>query len=279
MKDLLLLTLFVSISFACSSLALAQPDASSARTSPTETEVLLHADAPGPEGRPTFGAAREEERERMVERQIARRGVSDEAVLAAMRSVPRHAFVPPDLHDRAYADSPLPIGHGQTISQPFIVAFMSETLQLAPGDRVLEIGTGSGYQAAILGAMGVEVVTIEIIRPLAEQAAALLDKLGYDNITAIHGDGYHGYQALAPYDAIIVTAAAQHVPPPLIEQLKPGQRMVIPVGRAGWTQNLLLVTKTEEGQTRTRNLMSVTFVPLTGEQRTGDRTGDRNSER
>lgn len=206
----------------------------------------------------------------MVKRQVEQRGVTDEAVLEAMRSVPRHEFVPPDLRDRAYADSPLPIGHGQTISQPYIVGFMTEKLQLAPGDRVLEIGTGSGYQAAILGAMGVEVVTIEIIRPLAEQAAGLLERLGYDNITAIHGDGYYGYQELAPYDAIIVTAAAQHVPPPLIEQLKPGQRMVIPVGRAGWTQNLLLVTKTEDGKTRTRNLLSVAFVPLTGE-RNGER--------
>jgi len=146
---------------------------------------------------------------------------------------------------------------------------MTEKLQLEPGDRVLEIGTGSGYQAGILGAMGVEVVSIEIIRPLAEQAAGRLERLGYDNVTAIHGDGYYGYEQLAPYDAIIVTAAAQHVPPPLIEQLKPGERMLIPVGRAGWTQNLLLVTKTEDGRTRTRNLMSVAFVPL---------TGDRNEE-
>ncbi|MFP4602824.1 MAG: protein-L-isoaspartate(D-aspartate) O-methyltransferase, partial [Halochromatium sp.] len=232
MKDTVLSTLLFAMVVAFSALALAQPDAASPTTSPTDTQVLLRADAPGPEGRATFDAAREEERQRMVERQIEQRGVSDEAVLAAMRSVPRHAFVPADLRDRAYADSPLPIGHGQTISQPFVVAFMTEQLELAPGDRVLEVGTGSGYQAAILGAMGVEVVTIEIIRPLAEQAAALLDELGFDNITAIHGDGYDGYEELAPYDAIIVTAAAQHVPPPLIAQLKPGQRMVIPVGRA-----------------------------------------------
>ncbi|MFP4061876.1 MAG: protein-L-isoaspartate(D-aspartate) O-methyltransferase [Halochromatium sp.] len=273
MKDTVRSTLLFAIVIAFSALALAQPDAASPTTSPTDTQVLLRADAPGPEGRPTFDAAREEERQRMVERQIEQRGVTDEAVLAAMRSVPRHAFVPADLRDRAYADSPLPIGHGQTISQPYIVGFMTETLELAPGDRVLEIGTGSGYQAAILGAMGVEVVTIEIIRPLAEQAAALLDKLGFDNITAIQGDGYYGYEELAPYDAIIVTAAAQHVPPPLIAQLKPGQRMVIPVGRAGWTQNLLLVTKTDDGQTRTRNLMSVAFVPLTGERNGGQNGG------
>ncbi|MEA3640591.1 MAG: protein-L-isoaspartate(D-aspartate) O-methyltransferase [Lamprobacter sp.] len=266
--------LLFSVLFAFSSLALAQSDDNAPKTNPPDTNVLLRAVEPGPEGRPTFDAAREEERQRMVERQIEQRGVADEAVLAAMRSVPRHAFVPPDLRDRAYADSPLPIGHGQTISQPYIVGFMTETLQLAPGDRVLEIGTGSGYQAAILGAMGVDVVTIEIIQPLAEQAADLLERLGYDNITAIQGDGYYGYEELAPYDAIIVTAAAQHVPPTLIEQLKPGQRMVIPVGRAGWTQNLLLVTKTDEGQTQTRNLMSVAFVPLTGE-----RNGEQNGER
>ncbi len=270
MKKPLFKKLLFSVGLAFSCLALAQPDAATQKTNRPDTEVLLRADKPGPMGRPTFNAPREEERHQMIERQVEQRGVTDEAVLDAMRSVPRHAFVPPDLRDRAYADSPLPIGHGQTISQPYIVAFMTETLQLAPGDRVLEIGTGSGYQAAILGAMGVEVVTIEIVRPLAEQAAGLFERLGYDNITAIQGDGYYGYQALAPYDAIIVTAAAQHVPPPLIEQLKPGKRMVIPVGRAGWTQNLLLVTKTEDGKTQTRNLMSVAFVPLTGE-RNGER--------
>ena len=268
--------LLSSVMFVLSSLALAQPQGSEGaqRNDRPDTEVLLRADATGAEGRPSFDGGREQERHRMVERQIEQRGVADEAVLQAMRSVPRHALVPPERRDRAYADSPLPIGHGQTISQPYIVAFMTEKLQLEPGDRVLEIGTGSGYQAAILGAMGVEVVSIEIIRPLGEQAADRLERLGYDNVTVIHGDGYYGYPERAPYDAIVVTAAAQHVPPPLIEQLKPGNRMIIPVGRAGWTQNLLLVTKTDQGQTRTRNLMSVAFVPLTG-----DRDGDPDSER
>jgi len=273
MKEFILSKLFLTplltIVFALSSPASAQSNENPRQTDPPDTEILLRAEASGTGGQPTFDAARDEARQRMVERQIEQRGVDDEAVLAAMRSVPRHEFVPPARSDRAYADTPLPIGHGQTISQPYIVAFMTEKLQLEPGDRVLEIGTGSGYQAGILGAMGVEVVSIEIIRPLAEQAAGRLERLGYDNVTAIHGDGYYGYEQLAPYDAIIVTAAAQHVPPPLIEQLKPGERMLIPVGRAGWTQNLLLVTKTEDGRTRTRNLMSVAFVPL---------TGDRNEE-
>src|SRR6056297_2174587 len=256
MKELilskLLLTALLILVVAFSSPASAQSENNPRQTDPPATEILLRAEASGTDGQPTFDGAREEERQRMVERQVEQRGVDDEAVLAAMRSVPRHEFVPPARSDRAYADTPLPIGHGQTISQPYIVAFMTEKLQLEPGDRVLEIGTGSGYQAGILGAMGVEVVSIEIIRPLAEQAAGRLERLGYDNVTAIHG-----------------TAAAQHVPPPLIEQLKPGERMLIPVGRAGWTQNLLLVTKTEDGRTRTRNLMSVAFVPL---------TGDRNEE-
>lgn len=282
MKELLLSTMLV-----LSSLAFAQPQApndadAGQRSDRAATEVLLRADAAGPEGRPSFDAARREERHRMAESQVAGRGITDEAVLEAMRAVPRHELVPPERRDRAYADTPLPIGHGQTISQPYIVAFMTEKLQLSPGDRVLEIGTGSGYQAAILGAMGVEVVSIEIIRPLAEQAARRLERLGYDNITVIHGDGYYGYEEFAPYDAIVVTAAAQHVPPPLIEQLKPGNRMIIPVGQAGWTQNLLLVTKTEDGRTRTRNLMSVAFVPLTGDRGGGpkdNRPGDRDRDR
>ncbi|MFO7764370.1 MAG: protein-L-isoaspartate(D-aspartate) O-methyltransferase [Wenzhouxiangellaceae bacterium] len=272
MKELL-----TSVMFALSCLALAQPQApddAEQRADPASTEVLLRAEESGPEGRPTFDPGREEERQRMVETQVEGRDVTDEAVLAAMRSVPRHEFVLPERSGRAYADTPLPIGHGQTISQPYIVAFMTEKLQLSRGDRVLEIGTGSGYQAAILGAMGVEVVSIEIIRPLAEQAARRLERLGFDNVTVIHGDGYYGYPELAPYDAIVVTAAAQLVPPPLLEQLEPGSRMVIPVGRAGWTQNLLMVTKTGDGETRTRNLMSVAFVPLTGE-RDDDRSGNR----
>jgi protein-L-isoaspartate(D-aspartate) O-methyltransferase len=239
-----------------------------ARAEPDGTahQLLLEAERAGAAGVPSFDASRRQARERMVETQIRRRGVDDEAVLDAMRAVPRHRLVPGARRERAYSDRPLPIGHGQTISQPFIVAYMTEQLALEPGDRVLEVGTGSGYQAAVLGAMGMNVVTIEIIRPLAERAAAQLDAMGFGNITVLHGDGYFGHPPGAPYQAIIVTAAAQHVPPPLIRQLEPGGRMVIPVGRAGWTQNLLLVSKDEDGSTRTRNLMSVAFVPLTGDR-------------
>jgi len=230
-----------------------------------QPEVLLQAASGDAAQRPDFsGAARADERRRMVAQQIAGRSVRDEAVLSAMRRVPRHEFVPADARARAYADSPQPIGHGQTISQPYIVAFMTEKLALEPGDRVLEVGTGSAYQAAILAEIVDEVVSLEIIEPLARSAANRLERLGYGNVTVLHGDGYHGYPDRAPYDAIIVTAAASHVPPPLIEQLDPGGRMAIPVGQ-GWTQNLLLVEKNEQGETTTRNLMAVRFVPLTGD--------------
>jgi protein-L-isoaspartate(D-aspartate) O-methyltransferase len=232
----------------------------------SDRDVLLEAEQAGRAGVPSLNAPRRNERERMVRTQIEARGIDDRAVLDAMRAVPRHRLVPEARRSRAYDDRPLPIGHGQTISQPYIVAYMTEQLDLEPGDRVLEVGTGSGYQAAVLGAMGMDVVTIEIIRPLAEQAAERLDALGFDNITVLHGDGYFGHEPQAPYQAIIVTAAAQHVPPPLVRQLEAGGRMVIPVGRAGWTQNLLRVEKEQDGSTRTRNLMSVAFVPLTGER-------------
>jgi len=232
---------------------------------PPSPSVLLSGNLDGTRQPPEFDGERGAERRRMVATQIAGRDVADKRVLDALESVPRHEFVPPARRGRAYSDSPLPIGHGQTISQPYIVGFMTEKLRVRPGDRVLEIGTGSGYQAAVLGAMGVEVVSIEIIEPLARRAADTIRRLGFDNIMVLHGDGYYGAPEFAPFDAIIVTAAAPHVPPPLIAQLKPGKRMVIPVGRAGWTQNLLLAEKTgEDGRVRTRNLMSVAFVPLTG---------------
>lgn len=208
-----------------------------------------------------------EARAGMVRAQIEDRGIRDKAVLKAMRAVPRHRLVPDkDLH-KAYRDHPLPIGHGQTISQPYIVALMTELLKLDPEDRVLEVGTGSGYQAAVLGEIVVEVVTIEIIGALAKQAARDLEDLGYENITVLHKDGYFGHEKGAPYDAIIVTAAAEHIPPPLLAQLKPGGRMVIPVGRTGWTQNLILVRKNEKGKVSTRNILPVRFVPLTRESR------------
>ncbi|WP_219999957.1 protein-L-isoaspartate(D-aspartate) O-methyltransferase [Halomonas sp. LBP4] len=200
----------------------------------------------------------------MVRDQIEGRGVADEAVLAAMRRLPRHRFAPMVSARSAYGDKPQPIGHGQTISQPYTVAYMTEVLELGADDRVLEVGTGSGYQAAILAEIVGEVVTIEIIRELADSAAERLQRMGYRNITVLHGDGYHGYAARAPFDAIVVTAAASHTPPPLVAQLRPGGRMVIPVGRAGWIQNLLLVEKHADGEVSTRNLASVRFVPLTG---------------
>ena len=189
---------------------------------------------------------------------------ADPKVLMAMEKVPRHEFVPGGLKRMAYANRPLPIGHGQTISQPYIVAVMTDLLGVESGDRVLEVGTGSGYQAAILSPLVGEVYTIEIIEPLATQAKERLAKLGYANVTVRQGDGYYGWQNKAPFDAIVVTAAASHVPPPLIAQLKPGGRMVIPVGTRFLVQALLLVLKDEEGTVTTRQLLPVRFVPLTG---------------
>ena len=185
-------------------------------------------------------------------------------VLRAMGRVPRHQFVPSTLADMAYADRPLPIGHGQTISQPYIVALMSELSGAGRGDAVLEIGTGSGYQAAVLAELGAKVYTIEIVPPLAEEAAARLVRLGYGTVQARLGDGYYGWPAQAPFDGIVVTAAASHVPPPLVDQLRPGGRMVIPVGGPFSVQQLVLITKNADGTLRTEQLLPVRFVPLTG---------------
>ena len=193
---------------------------------------------------------------------IENRGVSDSATLAAMRSVPRHEFVPQGYRRRAYGDHPLPIGLGQTISQPYIVAFMTEVLRPTPGMKILEVGTGSGYQAAVLAAMGVQVYTIEIFAQLARTARDLLRRLGYENVTAKHGDGHFGWPEDAPFDAVIVTAAAGYIPPALIDQLKPGGRMVIPVGSVYGVQHLILVEKQPDGDVRTRNLLPVRFVPM-----------------
>lgn len=184
-------------------------------------------------------------------------------VLAAMGRVPRHRFVPEAQLAHAYADRPLPIGHGQTISQPYIVALMTDLLALAPGARVLEIGTGCGYQAAVLAELAREVYTIEIVEPLAREAAARLTALGYRNVSARAGDGYRGWPEHAPFDAIIVTAAAPAVPPALIEQLKPGGRLVIPVGAQSEAQQLLVIEKSATGATATRRILGVRFVPLT----------------
>lgn len=189
----------------------------------------------------------------------------DQRVLEALREVERHRFVPESQQSGAYANHPLPIGHGQTISQPYIVALMTDLVDPQPGDMVLEVGTGSGYQAAVLAQLVDKVYSIEIIEPLAEQARERLQRLGYDNVETRLGDGYFGWEEQAPFDAIVVTAAASHVPPPLIGQLKPGGRMVIPVGGRFAVQYLLLVEKTEAGETITRQVTAVRFVPLTGE--------------
>ena len=201
-------------------------------------------------------------RERMVADQVEARGIADPRVLAAMRAVPREQLVPEDVRASAYEDRPLPIGHGQTISQPYIVAEMSAQLELSGDERVLEIGTGSGYQAAILGELAREVYTIEIVEPLAERAAADLERLGYENVHVCAGDGYKGWPEEAPFDAIIVTAAPDHVPQPLIDQLAVGGRMVIPIGRG--IQSLTLITRDERGVKR-KTLLGVMFVPMTGE--------------
>ncbi len=203
-------------------------------------------------------------REWMVTKQLVPRGISDESVLRAMRTVPRHSFVPVALRGHAYEDRPLPIGHDQTISQPFIVASMTEELRLKEGMKVLEIGTGSGYQAAVLAQITPHVFTIEIKEPLAIAARDRLRELGYRTVQVRHADGYYGWKEEAPFDAIMVTAAAPHVPPPLVEQLKQGGRLILPVGPPLGTQDLRLVAKDEKGKVRSRSLYDVRFVPLTG---------------
>jgi protein-L-isoaspartate(D-aspartate) O-methyltransferase len=203
-----------------------------------------------------------ERRLTMVADQIAARDITDGRVLEAMRSVPRHEFVPENMVDLAYRDHPLPIGHGQTISQPYIVALMTELLEVEAGDKVLEVGTGSGYQAAVLAAMDVEVYTIEIVPELAQEAAGRLDRLGYDASTR-QADGYFGWEEQAPFDAIIVTAAPDHVPQPLVQQLAAGGKMVIPVGPIGAVQTMWQFTLDEEGELIAVNLGQVRFVPLT----------------
>ena len=218
--------------------------------------------------KPPAASERAAERTRMVETQIAKaRGgrvpVQRPEVLEAMRRVPRHTMVPPSLQRNAYDDSPLPIGHGQTISQPYIVAIMTELLELTPDAKVLEIGSGSGYQAAVLAHITPHVYSIEIIEPLLEQARKVLAEQGYDCVRVKHGDGYHGWAEHAPYDAIIVTCAAGHLPPPLWEQLKEGGRMVIPIGGIYEVQRLVVLDKEEDGSRRSRTIMPVRFVPMT----------------
>ena len=215
--------------------------------------------------KPAQTSAREfaAERERMVKEQVAMRGVTDERVLRAMRKVPREQFVPEQIRGQSYSDGPLPIGYDQTISQPFVVAFMTEKLGLRPTDRVLEIGTGSGYQAAILAELAAKVYTIEIVEPLGKRAEETLQRLGYKNVQVKIGDGYQGWSEHAPFDAVIVTCAPDHVPQPLVEQIKEGGRIVIPVGPAG-DQTLYLLEK-KNGRLEQRNVLPVSFVPMTGE--------------
>ena len=214
---------------------------------------------------PESNQDREKERRNMVQT-IRSYGLNNPSVLKVMSHVPRHLFVPEEYRKRAYADSPLPIGYGQTISQPFIVAEMTRLLRLDSASKVLEVGTGSGYQAAVLTGFTPHVYTIEIIEPLAKAAASRLDLLGY-KVEIRHGDGYFGWPEKSPFDAIVVTAAAGEIPPPLVHQLAPGGRMVIPVGPAFGTQSLMLVEKDKSGKVRTLGLMPVVFVPLTSEDR------------
>lgn len=243
----------------------------------SSTGVDSQASAPGSSAAVTVGGGAEdargatptqpdpyaERREELVQRTIINRGVADLAVLSAMRAVPRHLFVPDDLVGRAYDDRPLPIGYGQTISQPYIVALMTELLELASADRVLEVGTGSGYQAAVLAEIVDEVYTIEIVPELASAAAQRLEMLGYDHVVAVQGDGYFGWEEHAPYDAIIVTAAPDHLPQPLVGQLKEGGYIVIPIGPVGGVQSLWRFTRVGD-EVKAENLGGVRFVPLTG---------------
>jgi protein-L-isoaspartate(D-aspartate) O-methyltransferase len=204
------------------------------------------------------------ERQKMVQEQLKSRGIHDDRVLAALAKVPREAFVPENMRAQSYADSPLPIGHDQTISQPFIVAYMTEQLRLQPTDRVLEIGTGSGYQAAVLAELAKDVYTIEIVEPLAKDASARLAQLGYNNAHAKIGDGFQGWPEVAPFDAIIVTCAPDKVPQPLTQQLKEGGRMIIPVGTGMMDQQLYLLEK-KDGELAQRAILPVRFVLMAGE--------------
>ena len=230
-------------------------------TSQPPTSTIAPTDIP-----PTLSADPfQEARELMVATGIVDLGVSDESVLMAMRRVPRHEFVPPQFLDQAYDNHPLPIGFGQTISQPYIVALMTAAVALEPDDVVLEVGTGSGYQAAVLAELTAEVYSIEIVAPLVERASKTLAALGYENIQIRHADGYFGWEEMAPFDAIVVTAAPDHVPQTLVQQLKIGGRMVIPVGPIGGVQTLWLLTKSGENEISSENLGLVRFVPFTRE--------------
>lgn len=205
-------------------------------------------------------------REQMVETQIRNRGITNSDILDAFLQVERHRFVPEEMIELAYIDSPLPIGEGQTISQPYVVAFMTKQLQIKPSQKILEIGTGSGYQAAILAELGAEVYSIEIIESLAQNAKKVLNEIGYDNIHLKTSDGYLGWEEYAPYDAIIVTCAPSQIPEPLIEQLTDGGKMIIPVGEQVSVQELILLEK-NKGKIKQRSILPVRFVPMIDENR------------
>jgi protein-L-isoaspartate(D-aspartate) O-methyltransferase len=244
-----------------------QPGASRVATEPAPTPPELDYSPPTP---PASSAYREA-RHQMVDRQIARpldtrRPVTDERVLAAMRLVPRHVFVPSEVRRLAYSDRPLPIGYGQTISQPYIVALMTEQLGLRAGMKVLEIGTGSGYQAAVLACITPEVYTIEIVQGLAQQAEQTLFSQGFDMVHCRYGDGFKGWPEAAPFDAIIMTCAPADLPEPLWDQLKPGGRIVAPLGEPYAAQHLEVISKTLDGERRSRTLIPVRFVPMTREK-------------
>ncbi len=224
--------------------------------------LLVLAGGSSASGQQSDEASWRAQRERMVDEQLVARGIHDSATLAAMRAVPRHEFVPSNVRRHAYEDTPLPIGHDQTISQPYIVALMTELIRPGRGDHVLEVGTGSGYQAAVLAAAGCRVWTIEIFGALAAEAKDRLHRLRYDDVVVRHGDGYVGWPEEAPFDAIVVTAGAEAVPPTLIDQLAPGGRLVMPVGDPYTDQRLVLVQKDASGGVTTRYLVPVRFVPL-----------------
>jgi protein-L-isoaspartate(D-aspartate) O-methyltransferase len=231
--------------------------------------ALILAPAACAQGDPPYAAQREA-LIREIQAQVAELEIElgtnrlDPAVIEALRRTPRHAFVPPMLRYEAYGNHPLPIGRGQTISQPFIVAIMSHLLEVKAGDKVYELGTGSGYQAAVLAEMGIEVYSVEIVTELAERAQQILAEFGYANVHVRAGDGYLGWPEAAPFDAVIVTAALDHVPQPLVDQLKRGGRLVMPIGETGWTQQLVVLVKTPEGTLERRDLLPVRFVPVTG---------------
>ena len=258
--------LALSLGFALLALTACGPLGPTPTATPTAaTEVVPPTPTPTPAATPIAAPDRFAElRKRMVETQMRARDITDEKVLKIMEKVPRHEFVLPEFLDQAYADHPLPIGYGQTISQPYIVALMTQLLGIEPGDKVLEIGTGSGYQAAVLAELTDQVYTVEIIPELAESAATRLKRLGYTQVQVKNADGYYGWEEHAPFDAIIVTAAPDHVPQPLIQQLKDGGRLVIPVGPPGGYQTLWQITKKGD-QVIAKNILGVRFVPLTGE--------------